>query len=258
MGGAKAARVSIDIFTPCTCIGCAILVALVNVQTSTEFAGTLKSIRPMSKLRPLIVKAPPIIPPSNLKVRLIAPGPATTAAAAGNVFGGDEMELLCFGRDTRILMASTSVAPPALPIPIPPCAVLAYRGTSCPAGIALKSTNTSARSPGPNASDGRATGTASSPASLATCSKGSELPSRSTSAHAGHAAKEAAKQVIALADGGALYLFDDGLMAKEDRYGRATSVKVGTVIETKDGRKLTMTSNEVARLSQLLDLDHRG
>jgi len=59
--------------------------------------------------------------------------------------------------------------------------------------------------------------------------------------------------VIALADGGALYLFDDGLMAKEDRYGRATSVKVGTV-----GRKLTMTSNEVARLSQLLDLDHRG
>ena len=73
-------------------------------------------------------------------------------------------------------------------------------------------------------------------------------------AHAGHAAK----QVIALADGGALYLFDDGLMAKEDRYGRATSVKVGTVIETKDGRKLTMTSNEVARLSQLLDLDHRG
>jgi len=28
------------------------LVALVNVQTSTEFAGTLKSIRPMSKLRP--------------------------------------------------------------------------------------------------------------------------------------------------------------------------------------------------------------
>lgn len=77
-------------------------------------------------------------------------------------------------------------------------------------------------------------------------------------AHAGHAAREAAKQVIALADGGALYLFDDGLMAKEDRYGRATSVKVGTVIETKDGRKLTMTSNEVARLSQLLDLDHRG
>ena len=77
-------------------------------------------------------------------------------------------------------------------------------------------------------------------------------------AHAGHAAKEAAKHVIALADGGALYLFDDGLMAKEDRYGRATSVKVGTVIETKDGRKLTMTSNEVARMSQLLDLDHRG
>ena len=81
-------------------------------------------------------------------------------------------------------MASTSVAPAALPIPIPPAAALTYTGTSCPTGIALKSTNTSARSPGPNATDGRATGTASSPASLATCSIGSELPSLSTSVRA--------------------------------------------------------------------------
>ena len=77
-------------------------------------------------------------------------------------------------------------------------------------------------------------------------------------AHAGHAAKEAAQQLVALADGGALYVFEGGLMAVEDRYGRARSVKVGTVLETKDGRKITTTSNEVARLSQLLDLDHRG
>ncbi len=77
-------------------------------------------------------------------------------------------------------------------------------------------------------------------------------------AHAGHAAREAAKQVVALADGGTLCVCERGLMAKEDRYGRATSVKVGTVVETMDGRKITMTSNEVARLSQLLDLDHRG
>jgi hypothetical protein len=77
-------------------------------------------------------------------------------------------------------------------------------------------------------------------------------------AHAGHAAREAAKQVIALADGGTLYVFHDGLMAKENRYGRATSLEVGAVVEAKDGRKITMTSNEVARLSQLLDLDHHG
>ncbi|TAH48173.1 MAG: CopK family periplasmic copper-binding protein [Betaproteobacteria bacterium] len=77
-------------------------------------------------------------------------------------------------------------------------------------------------------------------------------------AHAGHAAREAAKQMVALSDGGTLYVFEGGLMAKEDRYGRATSVKVGTVVEAVDGRKITMTSNEVARLSQLLDLDHRG
>jgi hypothetical protein len=72
------------------------------------------------------------------------------------------------------------------------------------------------------------------------------------------AATVAAQQVVALSDGGALYVFEGGLMAVEDRYGRARSVKVGTVLETKDGRKITTTSNEVARLSQLLDLDHRG
>lgn len=77
-------------------------------------------------------------------------------------------------------------------------------------------------------------------------------------ARAGHAAREAAKQVVALADGGALYVFDGGLMAKEDRYGRATSLKIGTVVDASDGRKIIMTSNEVARLSQLLELDHRG
>lgn len=77
-------------------------------------------------------------------------------------------------------------------------------------------------------------------------------------AYAMHAAKEAAKQVLQLSDGGTLYIFPDGLMAKEDRFGRAASQKIGTVVETADGKKVTMTSNEVARLSQLLDQDHRG
>ncbi len=80
----------------------------------------------------------------------------------------------------------------------------------------------------------------------------------SSPANAMHAAREAAKQVLQLTDGGTLYIFPDGLMAKEDRYGRATSQKIGTVVQTTDGRQVTMTSNEVARLSLLLDQDHRG
>lgn len=55
-----------------------------------------------------------------------------------------------------------------------------------------------------------------------------------TSAFAGHAAQESAKDVIPLKDGGALYVFKDGKMAKEDRYGRAQSLKLNDVLETAD------------------------
>ncbi len=79
-----------------------------------------------------------------------------------------------------------------------------------------------------------------------------------TSAFAGHAAQEASEKTIPLKDGGSLYIFKDGTMAKEDRYGRAQSLRVSTVIETADGKSVTVTSNEVALLNSLLLEGHSG
>lgn len=77
-----------------------------------------------------------------------------------------------------------------------------------------------------------------------------------TSAFAGHEAREAAKEYIPLKDGGTLYIFQDGKMAKEDRFGRAGYIKMTDVLETSDGKKIPVTSNEVARLEWLLRKGH--
>ncbi len=79
-----------------------------------------------------------------------------------------------------------------------------------------------------------------------------------TSAFAGHAAREAAKDVIPLKDGGRLYIFNNGKMAKEDRWGRAEYLKKGVLLETVDGRSVPATSNEVALLHSLLLEGHSG
>ena len=62
----------------------------------------------------------------------------------------------------------------------------------------------------------------------------------------------AAKEVIELKDGSTVYIFKDGKMAMEDKYGRATRMKKETVMETKDGRKIIMHGDEVMRLDSLL------
>lgn len=79
-----------------------------------------------------------------------------------------------------------------------------------------------------------------------------------TSAFANHAALNASKEVVQLKDGGTLYVFQNGKMAKEDRYGRAQYLKANEVLETADGRKITATSNEVALLHSLLLEGHSG
>jgi bilirubin oxidase len=56
-------------------------VALTKRQTSTAPGGTTRSMRPMSNRRPLMVNGLPIIPPSRLKVRTVAPVPTKTAGA---------------------------------------------------------------------------------------------------------------------------------------------------------------------------------
>jgi hypothetical protein len=70
-----------------------------------------------------------------------------------------------------------------------------------------------------------------------------------TAAFAHDAARAEAKQVIELKDGATLYIFTDGKMAMEDRYGRATRMEQGAAMETRDGRKITMQGDEVARLN---------
>lgn len=77
-----------------------------------------------------------------------------------------------------------------------------------------------------------------------------------TTAFAHDVARAEAKQMIELKDGSTLYIFKDGKMAMEDRYGRATRMELGAVMETKDGRQVKMESDEVARLQTLLDEGH--
>jgi len=79
-----------------------------------------------------------------------------------------------------------------------------------------------------------------------------------TTAFAHDAARAEAKQMIDLKDGSTLYIFNDGKMAMEDRYGRATRTDLGAVVETKDGRKITIQSDEVARLQWLITEGHEG
>jgi hypothetical protein len=77
-------------------------------------------------------------------------------------------------------------------------------------------------------------------------------------AYAGHEARFEAKQMINLKDGGVLYVFADGKMAKENKWGHAESLAKVSTVETADGKTMTVTSNEVMRLSTLLERGHRG
>ncbi|RXZ44415.1 periplasmic Cu(I)/Cu(II)-binding protein CopK [Crenobacter cavernae] len=77
-------------------------------------------------------------------------------------------------------------------------------------------------------------------------------------AFASDAARAAAKQVIELKDGSTLYVFKDGKMSMENKYGRSMRMKPGHVMETKDGQKIMMHGDEVMRLDSLLQEGHQG
>lgn len=70
------------------------------------------------------------------------------------------------------------------------------------------------------------------------------------------AAQSEAKQVIPLQNGETLYIFKDGLMAKESKFGRVVHLSKGEVVQTADGKSITTVGNEVARLSYLLGKGH--
>lgn len=63
---------------------------------------------------------------------------------------------------------------------------------------------------------------------------------------------------IELKDGSTVYIFKDGKMGMEDKYGRATYMASGHAMETKDGKKIIMNGNEIWRLDELLHKDHRN
>jgi len=71
------------------------------------------------------------------------------------------------------------------------------------------------------------------------------------SAFAGEA--NVAEKSIELKDGSTAYIFKDGKMGMEDKFGRAAYMEPGQVMETKDGKKIVMNGNEVARTVELLD-----
>ncbi|EPD41532.1 MULTISPECIES: CopK family periplasmic copper-binding protein [Delftia] len=72
------------------------------------------------------------------------------------------------------------------------------------------------------------------------------------------AAQSEAQVVIALKNGETLYVFKDGLMAKEDKYGRAVHLKKGETVQTPDGKTIITKGNEIARLYSLLTQGHGG
>jgi hypothetical protein len=64
-------------------------------------------------------------------------------------------------------------------------------------------------------------------------------------------------QKFDLKDGSTVYVFKDGKMAMEDRLGRTVGMKAGHVMETKDGQKIIMVGNELARL-EMIKAEKRG
>jgi hypothetical protein len=65
-------------------------------------------------------------------------------------------------------------------------------------------------------------------------------------------------QSIPLKDGSTVHVYADGKMAMQDQFGRAAYMEPGHVMQTKNGKTLTMNGNEVARLEQLLSRNYIG
>jgi len=65
-------------------------------------------------------------------------------------------------------------------------------------------------------------------------------------------ARHAAKQVVDLQDGSTLFVFENGKMAEQSKYGQAVRVAPGTVVKANDGRSITIVGDESGRLDTLL------
>ena len=77
-----------------------------------------------------------------------------------------------------------------------------------------------------------------------------------SAALADDAARKEAEKVIEMKDGSTLYIFKNKKMAMQDKYGRATRMTPGHVMETRDGQQIIMIGDEVAYLNFLIKKDH--
>jgi hypothetical protein len=73
---------------------------------------------------------------------------------------------------------------------------------------------------------------------------------------AADAAAASAQKMYTLKDGGTLYVFKDGKMAQTNKFGRTVFLTAGQPIETADGEKVMVSTNEVGRLDGLLRQGH--
>lgn len=55
-------------------------------------------------------------------------------------------------------------------------------------------------------------------------------------------------KTVPLQDGTSVYIFQDGKMAMQDRFGRSVSMTEGQAMVTRDGQQIRMAGNETARL----------
>lgn len=62
---------------------------------------------------------------------------------------------------------------------------------------------------------------------------------------------------IPLKDGSTVYIFKDGKMGMEDRYGRPHRMAPGVVMETRDGRQIAMVGDEVAWVQTIKASENR-
>lgn len=66
------------------------------------------------------------------------------------------------------------------------------------------------------------------------------------------------QKAVELKDGSTVYVFKDGKMAMENKYGRVERMAPGHVMEAKDGQRITMQGDEVARLELIRTLERGG
>lgn len=66
------------------------------------------------------------------------------------------------------------------------------------------------------------------------------------------AGEDAVAKKFEMKDGSTLVVFKDGKMAMQDKVGRSTKMKPGQVMETKDGQRIMMVGDEIARLETII------